>query len=92
MDKQAAEQARAALRVLKQVDTLKRQVAVLTDGSAQRRLKHLEKWQVWAQGRAAFLPVIDIGPPGEYETWLNNNPEPKFPGDDDAGGASGGEG
>ena len=91
MDKQAAAgEAKATLRVLKQVDTLKRQVAVLTDGSAQRRLKHLEKWQVWARSRLQSL-YFDHSDRTEdlNASWLKDNPEPQFTGDDDAGGGEG---
>lgn len=69
------------LRVkLQQVDALKRQVAVLTDGSAQRRLAHLGNWQAWAKLRMTELD--DEGVTGDWD-WDKANPEPQFTGDDD---------
>lgn len=74
-------------RVLKQVDTLKRQVVTLTDGSAQRRLAHLGNWQAWAEMRMVELEGHIIGDSGRAD-WDKANPEPTPPPDD----ASGGEG
>ena len=76
------------LRVkLQQVDALKRQVAVLTNGDAQRRLRHLEKWQAWAKLRMVELEGNIIGDSSRAD-WDKANPEPT-PSPDDAGGGEG---